>query len=87
MQRHLLHVAAPKKKRRQWRNLGWRAKKAHNKQQLDVERSNWRGIEHADKGGEGAGGCGGIGGRQPNKKKSKRPKNATWGAEAAAQLS
>ena len=31
------------------------------------------------KGGGGAGGWGGIWGRQPNKKKYKRPKIATWG--------
>jgi hypothetical protein len=64
-----LHVIAPKKHRRQWRNLGWRAKKTHTKQQLDVERSNARGTEHADKGKRGAGGKGGIWGSQPNKKK------------------
>ena len=82
-----MHVTAPKKHRRQWRNLGWRAKKTHTKQQLDVERSNAKGIEHADKGG-GARGWRGIWGRQPNNKKYKRPKNATCGGpKAAAQLS
>ena len=63
-----MHVIAPKKHRRQWRNLGWRAKKIHTKQQLDVERSNARDM-HADKGKRGAVGWGGIWGRQPNKKK------------------
>ena len=53
-----------------------------------MKRINWWGTEHADKDGKSAGGWGGIGGRQPNKKKSKRPKNATWGGpSAAAQLS
>ena len=83
-----MHVKAPKKHRRQWRNLGWRAIITHTKQQLDVEKSNARGTERADEGGGGAGGWGGIWGRQPNKKKYKRPKNATWGGpKAAAQLS
>jgi hypothetical protein len=40
------------------------------------------------KGGRVHEGGGGIRGRQPNKKKPKRPKNATWGGpKAAAQLS
>ena len=74
-----MHVKAPKKHRRQWRNLGWRAIKTHTKQQLDVERSNARGTERSDKGGGGAGRWGGIWGRQPNKKMYKTLKNATWG--------
>ena len=83
-----MHVDAPIKHHRQWRNLGWRAIKTHTKQQLDVERSNARGTERANKGEGGAGGWGGIWGRQPNKKKYKRPKNATWGGpKAAAPLS
>ena len=53
-----------------------------------MKSSNWWGTEDADKGGEDVGGWGGIGGRQPNKKKCKRPQNATWGGPgAAAQLS
>jgi hypothetical protein len=47
-----------------------------------------RGVEHADKGEKGAEGWGVTRGRQLSKKRSKRPKNATWGGpEAAAQLS
>jgi len=83
-----LHVVAPKKHLRQWRNLGWRAEKGQKKRLLDEKRSHFTRTEHAAKGVGRAGGWGGIGGRQPNKKKCKRPKRATWGGPgAAAQLS
>ncbi len=83
-----MHVVAPKRNRRQWRNPGWRAKTTDTKQPLGVQRSNLRGAEHADKGVKGAEGWGVTRGRQPSKKRSKRPKNMTWGGpEAAAQLS
>jgi hypothetical protein len=87
-QGHLLHVVPPKKHLRQWSNLGWRAAKGQKKRLLDEKRSHVRRTEHAAKGAGRAGGWGGIGGRQPNKKKSKRPKKTTWGGPgAAAQLS
>ena len=83
-----MHVVAPKKHLRQWRNLGWRAEKGQKKRLLDEKRSHCTRAEHAAKGVGRAGGWRGIGGRQPNKKKCKRPKNGTWGGPGpAAQLS
>ena len=59
-------------------------KKGKTKGLLHEKMSHCTRTEHAAKGV----GRAGIEGRQPNKKKSKRPKKTTWGGPgAAAQLS
>ena len=84
-----MHVDAPTKHHRQWRNLGWRAKKTHTEQQLDVERSNARGTERADEEGGGVQEGGGEYGEDSRTRKStKDPKTRPGGGpKAAAQLS
>ena len=78
-QGHLLHVVPPQKHLRLWRNLGGRAEKGQKKRLLDEKRSHCTRTEHAAKGVGRARGWRGIGGRQPNKKKSKRPKTRPGG--------